>query len=141
MTSLNIGLGSTEIKPVAQNVPVLKPLPTASSGLSFVQPQVQQPVAKVAQLPAQPLYTIQPTYQAPKQIQTQKDAPIPTTVSKMGDDNELDDIIKQMIVDQIVAFDTELQLKNRRHREISSKVSNLQRSLFFLYEEAIFSDQ
>ncbi|KAL5277282.1 NUP214 family protein [Megaselia abdita] len=126
MTSLSLGLGSTENKPVAQTAPLVKPLPTASSGLNFGQPQIQQPVAKVAQAPAQPLYTVQPTYQAPKQVPAQREALIPTTVSKIGDDNELDDIIKQMIVDQIVAFDTELQLKNKRYREISSKINNLE---------------
>lgn len=132
MTSLNLGLGSTEIKPIAQTMPVLKPLATAGTGISFGQPQVQQPVAKIAQSPAQPLYTVQPTYQAPRPIQTQREALIPTTVSKVGDDNELDDIIKQMIVDKIVAFNTELQLKTKKYREISSKVRKKFESLTLL---------
>lgn len=126
-TTISFGLSSNENKPVAQTVPVVKPLPTASSGiqLNFGAPQVQQSVSKVAQAPAQPLYTVQPTYQAPKSVQAQRDAPIPTTVSKMGDDNELDDIIKQIIVKKIVEFDSELQFKTNKYKEISTRVSFL----------------
>lgn len=114
-------LGSKEIQ---SNMPVVKPLPT-TGGISFAPAPVQTTKPKTVQPISQPLYTVQSSFQAPKPVQTKNDAPI-----AFSNDNEVDDCIKQMIVDKIKLFNSALQTKISSYADMSSKVSNL---LYFLF--------